>query len=104
MKRVAMAEVQRAVAVAVAESRASERLRSQRYLDNLPLQTQPRVQHLHGRPSPFLRLSETTARAQQTGNTAQGSATDEIEKEPHLGSVSFLTRWFWQIQYYKSRI
>lgn len=98
VKRAAMAEVQRAVAVAVAESRANERLRVHRLLD-LPLS-----QRNHGslRQGPFLRVHgnssavETSARNVTTPTTTTNSApsTTEDEKDIHLtsmmGSVSII--------------
>ncbi|XP_011504728.1 PREDICTED: protein CBFA2T3-like [Ceratosolen solmsi marchali] len=79
VKRAAVAEVQRAVAVAVAESRASERLRSQRYLDSLPMNQQQQ----RGRPSPFL--------ARVTATTATSSCGDDLDKDAHLQSGSVVS-------------
>lgn len=91
MKRVAVAEVQRAMAVAVAESRANERLRVHRLLD-LPLS-----QRNHGalRQGPFLRVHgnagalENNART-VTPTTTSNSAlsTTDDEKDSHLQSIS----------------
>ena len=108
VKRAAVAEVQRAVAVAVAESRASERLRSQRYLDSLPMsqqQHQQRVsahpataaaqQQQHARPSPFLRLAVEARTASGTPSTATSSTgAPEDEKDAHLVSgTSAVSFW-----------
>lgn len=92
VKRAAVAEMQRAVAVAVAESRANERLRVHRLLD-LPLS-----QRNHGslRQGPFLRVHgnsntvETNARNVTTPTTTPSSAasTTEDEKDVHLTSVT----------------
>lgn len=89
MKRAAVAEVQRAVAVAVAESRANERLRAHRLLD-------PLSQRNHGslRQGPFLRVHggscavETGARNVTTPTSTPNSApSTEDEKDVHLGSM-----------------
>jgi len=96
VKRAAVAEVQRAVAVAVAESRVNERLRVHRLLD-LPL-SQRNPGSL--RQGPFLRVHgnspavETSARNVTTPTTTPNLApsTTEDEKDIHLtnmmGSVS----------------
>lgn len=98
VKRAAVAEVQRAVAVAVAESRANERLRVHRLLD-LPLS-----QRNHGnlRQGSFLRIHgnssavETNVRNVTTPTTTSNStpSTTEDEKDIHLtsmmGSVSII--------------
>lgn len=75
-----MAEVQRAVAAAMAESRANERLRSQRYLDSLT-QQQQRI-HQHGRPGPFLRLTgDVRSSGSHVGSTTKTNPSDETDKE-----------------------
>lgn len=91
VKRAAMAEVQRAVAVAVAESRANERLRVHRLLD-LPLSQR---NHSSIRQGSFLRAHgssnavETSARNVTTPTTTTNSApsTTEDEKDIHLTSM-----------------
>lgn len=98
VKRAAVAEVQRAVAVAVAESRANERLRVHRLLD-LPL-SQRNPSSL--RQGPFLRVhgnsSAVETRNVTTPTTTPNSApsTTEDEKDIHLtsmmGSVSVTAR------------
>lgn len=100
VKRAAVAEVQRAVAVAVAESRANERLRVHRLLD-LPL-SQRNPGSL--RQGPFLRIHgnsttvEASTRNVATPTTTPNSApsTTEDEKDIHLtgmmGSVSIAMR------------
>lgn len=100
VKRAAVAEVQRAVAVAVAESRANERLRVHRLLD-LPL-SQRNPGSL--RQGPFLRVHgnssaiEAGARSVTTPTTTPNSAPSvtEDEKDIHLtsmmGSVSAAVR------------
>lgn len=105
VKRAAVAEVQRAVAVAVAESRANERLRVHRLLD-LPL-SQRNSGSL--RQGPFMRVHgnssaiETGARNVTTPTTTPNSApsTTEDEKDIHLtsmmGSVSAINRDFAKI-------
>lgn len=92
VKRVAVAEVQRAVAVAVAESRANERLRAHRLLD-LPLS-----QRNHGalRQGPFLRVHgnpgavDNNARTVTTPTTTSSTipTTTEDEKDSHLQTIS----------------
>lgn len=96
VKRAAVAEVQRAVAVAVAESRASERLRVHRLLD-LPMSQR---NHSSLRQSSFLRVhgSSSAVEARTTPTTTSNSApsTTEDEKDIHLtsvmGSVSAIDR------------
>ena len=97
VKRAAVAEVQRAVAVAVAESRANERLRVHRLLD-LPL---PHRSHAALRQSSFIRVAahinpnnpETTARTGGTTPTTTtpltgNPGTGEDEKDvTHMGNV-----------------
>lgn len=92
VKRAAVAEVQRAVAVAVAESRANERMRVHRLLD-LPLSQR---NHSSLRQGPFLRVHgssstavETGARNASTPTTTPNSApsTTEDEKDVHLTSM-----------------
>ena len=91
VKRAAVAEVQRAVAVAVAESRANERLRVHRLLD-LPL-SQRNPGSL--RQGPFLRIHgnstavEASTRNVTTPTTTPNSApsTTEDEKDIHLTSM-----------------
>lgn len=89
VKRAAVAEVQRAVAVAVAESRANERMRVHRLLD-LPLSQR---NHSSLRQGPFLRVHgnsvETSARNVTTPTTTPNSApsTTEDEKDVHLTSM-----------------
>ena len=92
VKRAVMAEVQRAVRVAVAESRASERLRVHRMLD-VPLS-----QRNHGplRQGPYLRVHgnpvDTNARTVTATptNTVSNSITSigEDEKDAQLQTVS----------------
>lgn len=83
VKRAAVAEVQRAVAVAVAESRATERMRVQHLLD-IPLAQRGHSAMRH-QPSAFLRLG-----SHGPAETTPKVAPSEDEKE-HLnvmGSVS----------------
>lgn len=87
-----MVEVQRAVAAAVAESRANERLRVHRLLD-LPLSQRTHAAIRHG---PFLRMhgNPTTvdgnARGIVTPTAASNSvpSTIEDEKDAHLQTIS----------------
>lgn len=91
VKRAAVAEVQRAVAVAVAESRASERLRVHRLLD-LPLSQRSHVGvrqasfvRVHGSPN----VVETSGRTAPTPTTTSNSApsTTEDDKDAHLTNI-----------------
>jgi len=90
VKRAAVAEVQRAVAVAVAESRANERIRVHRLLD-LPLSQR---NHNNLRQGPFLRVHgssstvEASARNVATPTTTPNTApSTEDEKDVHLTSM-----------------
>ena len=85
VKRAAVVEVQRALAVAVAESRANERLRSQRYLDSLQLNQHPRG-NLHARPGPFVRIGDTRPSSVASTSTVM-SNIDDSDKEAHLPNV-----------------
>ena len=74
VKRAAVAEVQRAVAVAVAESRVSDRFRAHRYVD-LP------VPQRNIRQSSFARVpTETNSRTPTTTSC-------EEEKDGHLTNI-----------------
>ena len=98
VKRVAVAEVQRAVAVAVAESRATERLRVHRFLDVPLSQRHPGI----SRHSPFIRVSgretttaETTSRTASIPNTGcTASLVNEDEKDPHITTMIGSVRIF----------
>lgn len=96
-----MAEVQRAVAAAMAESRATERLRNHRYHENLPVSQQQQRTQQPIRPNAFVRLQaetassstiRTTTGATPTAANATSSSNDDGDKESHLtstiGSVS----------------
>lgn len=92
VKRAAVAEVQRAVAVAVAESKATERLRVHRFLDMPLSQRHPGAL----RQSPFVRVAghgsataaETTSRTASTPNNGfTASLPSEDEKDPHITSM-----------------
>ncbi|OAD57071.1 Protein CBFA2T3 [Eufriesea mexicana] len=98
VKRAVMAEVQRAMRVAVAESRANERLRVHRMLD-VPL-----TQRNHGalRQGPYLRVHgnhgpvDGNARTVATPtNTVSNSiaSTSEDEKDSQLQTVSGSSCW-----------
>lgn len=92
VKRAVMAEVQRAVRVAVAESRATERLRMHRLLD-VPLSQRS---HPAIRQGPYLRVHgnsgpvEGSVRAVAAPSAASNSipSTSEDEKDPHVQNVS----------------
>ncbi|XP_016767200.1 protein CBFA2T2 isoform X2 [Apis mellifera] len=97
VKRAVMAEVQRAVRVAVAESRASERLRVHRMLD-VPLSQR---NHAPLRQGPYLRVhgnpvdaNARTVTATPT-NTVSNSITSigEDEKDAQLQTVSGSSCW-----------
>lgn len=97
VKRAAVAEVQRAVAVAVAESRASERLRVHRLLD-LPLSQRSHVGvrqasfvRVHGSPN----VVETSGRTAPTPTTTSNSApsTTEDDKDAHLTNIVGSSCW-----------
>ncbi|CAK9821127.1 Protein CBFA2T2 [Anthophora plagiata] len=95
VKRAVMAEVQRAVRVAVAESRANERLRVHRLID-VPLSSRNHLRQgpylrLHGNPGPV----DTNARTVATPTTASNSipSTSEEEKDAHLQAVSGSSCW-----------
>lgn len=71
VKRAAVAEVQRAVAVAVAESRANERLRVHRLLD-LPL---PHRSHAALRQSSYIRVAAHINPGSQEAASRPGEGT-----------------------------
>ncbi|XP_034187689.2 CBFA2/RUNX1 partner transcriptional co-repressor nervy [Osmia lignaria lignaria] len=97
VKRAVMAEVQRAVRAAVAETRTNERLRVHRLLDT------PLSQRNHGalRQGPYLRVHgnpgavDTSPRTVTTPTSVSNSipSTTEDEKESHLQTVSGSSCW-----------
>ncbi|KOC68985.1 Protein CBFA2T2 [Habropoda laboriosa] len=95
VKRAVMVEVQRAVRVAVAESRANERLRVHRLID-VPLSPRNHLRQgpylrVHGNPGPV----DANARNVTTPTTASNSiaSTSEEEKDAHLQTVSGSSCW-----------
>lgn len=83
VKRAAVAEMQRAVAVAVAESRASERYRTHRYMD-LPL---PHRNHANVRQSSFARVPSHPGDVSASNRNATPTTTCEDEKDGHLTNI-----------------